>query len=496
MTSKQSVKPPELVEGIDIRTLPIGPEEAFVLSRIDGNSSKDDIALATGLTEDQVGKALQRLTDIGAIRYEGAAKRPEQFAQTLPAMPAVQPPEPPPYDPSELNEVADLSLDKKQRILEVFYRLDDLTHYELLRVPHDAEKKAIKASYYEIVNTFHPDRYFGKKLGSFKAKMEAVFARITVAHDTLTRLTPRKEYDEYLQSQLKTRQLDAIMATQATVQVIMEAKPPVDAIREEPKAEAVSATSTGGGQASPGRTFRASRPTMRRASDPELRRRALARKLRSATPGPRTSGAMPAVNVPIDKDALRSQVEAELKSRYGSQLAHGTADQVDHYVKAAEQAARDNDLVSAANSLRIASELAPENEALAQRLAETQAKAAAGLADHYLEQAQYEEREGRLVRAAQSYERAALGKNNAALYDRAAQCLVQAAEELKHAAELAKKAVQLSPNQADYHVTLSRVYAAAKMVSSATSEAERAVKLAPENQSAKEWLKRVKRGEF
>ena len=33
-----------------------------------------------------------------------------------------------------------------------------------------ADKKAIKAAYFELVNDFHPDRYFGKNLGSFKPK--------------------------------------------------------------------------------------------------------------------------------------------------------------------------------------------------------------------------------------------------------------------------------------------------------------------------------------
>jgi curved DNA-binding protein CbpA len=495
VTSKQSVKPPIVVQGVDIRALPIGPEEAFVLSRVDGTSSWTDIAIATGLAEEQVEAALQRLSEIGAILYEGASAGAGQHAQTVVEMEAVQPSKPPPYDVRELDEEADLSLEKKKKILETFYLLEDLSHYELLGVPHDADKKSIKASYYQVVNMFHPDRYFGKKLGTFKAKMEAVFARITVAHDTLTRINPRREYDEYLQSQLKTRQFDDLMATEATVAAVMEAKPPVGAVRVEQTAQArvAMASSTDPRTAPP---VSPSQPRMRTASDPEVRRRALARKLRTTSPRPSVSGTIPAVQASVDKETLKQQVVADLKSRYGSQLAQGTAQQVEHYVKAAEQAAKASDPVSAANSLRIASQLAPENQEIAKQLADAQAKAAAGLADHYLEQAQYEQREGRHLRAAQSYERAALGKNSASLYDRAAKCLVDGNGELKHAADLAKKAAQLAPDQADYHVTLSRVYAAAKMVTSAAAEAEKAVKLAPENQSAKEWLKRMKRGEF
>ena len=50
-----------------------------------------------------------------------------------------------------------------------------------------ADKKAIKDAYYVLAAEYHPDRYFRKRLGTFKSKMEAVFNRLTVAHDTLTR---------------------------------------------------------------------------------------------------------------------------------------------------------------------------------------------------------------------------------------------------------------------------------------------------------------------
>ena len=98
--------------------------------------------------------------------------------------------------------------------------------------------------------------------------------------------------------------------------------------------------------------------------------------------------------------------------------------QVQHYIDAAEKAERAGDLVSATNAFRIASSLAPENAAMRTRLTELEMKAAAGLADSYVEQAQYEEREGRFAEAAKSYKRAVRGKPNAKLFDRVAYCLL------------------------------------------------------------------------
>ena len=85
-----------------------------------------------------------------------------------------------------------------------------MDHYRVLNVGYEADKKAIKSAYFEVVANFHPDRYFGKNLGSYKQKLESIFKRITEAHDTLTRKEPRAEYDKYLESQRATQALDEI----------------------------------------------------------------------------------------------------------------------------------------------------------------------------------------------------------------------------------------------------------------------------------------------
>jgi hypothetical protein len=58
-----------LVVGADIRTLPIGPEEAFVLSCIDGVNSEEDLASATGMTSEAIARTLHRLAELGAIEF-------------------------------------------------------------------------------------------------------------------------------------------------------------------------------------------------------------------------------------------------------------------------------------------------------------------------------------------------------------------------------------------------------------------------------------------
>ena len=480
-----------------MRALAIGPREAFVFSRVDGHSSEVQIAQATGLDLDDVVASLARLHELGAIAYDGELPPPvsAEHSKVVPSGGSAADTRSNffvLFDPRELDEPADISPERKQRILETYYALEESTHYELLQVPADADKKSIKAAYFQVVNLFHPDRYFGKQLGSFKSKLERIFARMTEAEQVLTRKATRAEYDAYLATRRQTSQLNQMLSNESALNEELE--------RAREQIEREAQHGPGSPQIEDGSTAmaRPSRPTMRRVSDPEIRKRALARKLRgAAAPLFRASGPVPAVQLtPGSKDDLRDKVDADLKARYESRRAAAQRNQVGRYLEAADKAEANNDPVSAANALRIAHELDPHNELLSRRLSAAQLDATRALADSYLQQAQYEEREGQLERAARNYEKAAAGKGNPALYDRAASCLLSAAADMKYAGDLARKAVELAPERAEYRITLARIYACAKMLNSAVKEAERAVKLAPNSEATKTWLKRIKRGEF
>ena len=71
MKSDERSRTPSIVPGVDMKSLPIGPEEAFVLSRVDGSATSGDIALATGLDRARVNQALDRLRDLGAVEVAG-----------------------------------------------------------------------------------------------------------------------------------------------------------------------------------------------------------------------------------------------------------------------------------------------------------------------------------------------------------------------------------------------------------------------------------------
>jgi curved DNA-binding protein CbpA len=97
-----------------------------------------------------------------------------------------------------LEEDVELDPERRRYVIDVFAQLGTMSHYAVLGIHPTADKKAVKNAYYRLAGLVHPDRYFGKRLGSYKAKMEAIFARTSLAYETLTSAEKRAAYDKTL----------------------------------------------------------------------------------------------------------------------------------------------------------------------------------------------------------------------------------------------------------------------------------------------------------
>ncbi|MEO6598873.1 MAG: DnaJ domain-containing protein [Polyangiaceae bacterium] len=454
-----------LVSGVSVRDLPIGPTEAFALSRIDGQGTVSDLAVATGLTPDDVQGIVSRLVALGAVqvidvRSVVVAPTPTMRSGEHPIPLAVQ-----------NQEEVDLTLEQQHVLLDLDRRLDKIDHYELLGVQPAAAVKVIRNAYFERVRLFHPDRHFGKPLGRFQAPLLRVFGKFTEAYEALRRPESRAEYDRYLDARQRTLALDRYFH-EATREPSPSSVPPASGMRESRRPS--EATSLRASSVPP--------------SDPEARRRALARKLGHSSVPPRPSSpALPAVNT----QALAAE---ELKRRYEQRLSRAREGQREHYQKLAKEAEERKDWLAAANALRVAASLSPGDVVLSGDLAELERRAAAALWESYVERAKYAAIEGRSAEAADAYERAALGHPSPALFERAAFFTLEAGGDLKRAAKLAKQAVSLAPNAAKCRLTLAQIYSAADLRESALAELDRARTLEPDQPIIDEWIARVKRG--
>jgi hypothetical protein len=209
-TQKLRVSP-----GFDPLKAGVGPEEYFLLSRIDGNTQLRSVLLDSGLAVDKAVAIIMRLRSIGALLLPGEATPPPvRPAATAPPSTGKQPalrtaagtgPGPsgpvgsvafthdlslPATSPDELRALAeeDVELDEteRRRILAMARLIDKNDPYRLLGVSGAADPKTLKRAYFLLSKEIHPDRYYGKRLGSFAERMTAVFEATSRAYNKIT----------------------------------------------------------------------------------------------------------------------------------------------------------------------------------------------------------------------------------------------------------------------------------------------------------------------
>jgi tetratricopeptide (TPR) repeat protein len=95
---------------------------------------------------------------------------------------------------ADLSEDVDLDLERRKEILFAHARLATSTHWEVLGLRWNATAANAKAAYLDKVRLFHPDRYAGRRIGSYRQRLERIFKRITEARDVLADEARRAAY--------------------------------------------------------------------------------------------------------------------------------------------------------------------------------------------------------------------------------------------------------------------------------------------------------------
>ena len=470
---------PRLLSEHNLASLSLTQAEAFLVSQIDAVLSETDLAFVSGLPPPQVAATLDRLARAGVVDFPHEPRRPEARPERPPGV--AQARRSSPYDPAELDEAVDLDIEKKRRILDLFYRLDDLTYYQLLNVTTAVEKKQVKSAYYALAPEFHPDKHFRKNLGSFKAKIETLFGRITLAHDTLANAQRRKEYDEYLSTQASNRAMSAALEQPADDLAIIEA-----ALKQAAAAavgRSVPPAPSNGVRVAPAPS---ASPPVSPDEALRLRREALARKLtgggRRTASNPASLRATPPVRPPEMDPEIAARAAEALRLRHEAAVADARRQQVQRYIDAGRAAMENKDFAAGANAYRIAASLEPDDEKVQTVCGDAMKIAATALADGYRKQAAYEESQDRWAEAALSYSKVCSGcPDDAHAHERVAYATLRSSNNVRRAVEFARKGVELAPKSPEFRVTLARAYAAAGLGKSCHGELDRALELAQGN---------------
>lgn len=177
---------PQLAAGWEEKAAELTPEEGFLLSRIDGGTSWEDLRAIAGMPPERVDTCLSDwlrdgLLQLVTTRNTATGSEPQSDSDLV------------------LDASLALPVDVQRRALEVSKLLEG-SYHDLLGVTRDADARSVKRSYFKLSRDFHPDRYFGKDVGPFADLLDRIFKRIALAYELLMDSTTRAELERSMDS--------------------------------------------------------------------------------------------------------------------------------------------------------------------------------------------------------------------------------------------------------------------------------------------------------
>ena len=164
--------------------LPLAPQEAYVLSRIDGLLDLDSLLSIAGPSRLSSAKTLYALLSCGLIEWKTDAARKRETVGTVATLNVEVTNEPPRSSPGHA-----------ELVRNTWRRIDWLSHYELLGVGREASDEEVRRAYFDKSRLFHPDLRHRPDLSGLSKELTAVFDRLKIAHDTLVDPEARAAYD-------------------------------------------------------------------------------------------------------------------------------------------------------------------------------------------------------------------------------------------------------------------------------------------------------------
>jgi curved DNA-binding protein CbpA len=164
--------------------LPLTPQEAYVLSRIDGLLDLDSLLSIAASSRASSAKTIYALLSCGLVEWKTDSSGKRESVGTVATLNVEVSNEPPPSTPGHA-----------ELVRSTWRRIDWLSSYDLLGVARDASEDDVRRAYLEKSRLFHPDLRHRPDLAGLEKELTAVFERLKVAHDTLLDPAARAEYD-------------------------------------------------------------------------------------------------------------------------------------------------------------------------------------------------------------------------------------------------------------------------------------------------------------
>ncbi len=391
-----------------------------------------------------------------------------------------------------LNDATDdLTPAERADIEGLYLKMGTGTLYEFLGVGENVDKKIIRDGYFVLSKQFHPDAYFGRNLGKYRARLDELFRQLTVAYETLSNRQQRAEYDVSI-GLAPNRKMDPPPTPadpQAVRDALRQTGPIVAGI---PGGSAARATgeqavippplrSTGEGAALRTPMPKPPAPVERTSAEIARAKEGLAHKLRGNWTSTGETAAISPSHPTNTAGALRAQ--------FANREDLAVASKIDALRDSARRLEATGDFGGAANTMQIAMGILPNDEGIRQEYERLHKRGAIQHLAQNQTAARDAEKAGDWQRAYQYWQKALVAdplEYSANLQSGFA--LLYLRRDLPKAAEFARKALGANPRSVNAYVLLAEIFLVAEKPASARRAAEEAAKLDPTSATVKDVL--------
>ena len=194
---------------VEVADLMLHPQEARAVARLDGSRSVDELCAASPADADALRRVVLLLAETELVTF-GA---PRLTAPPPPAPPPAAKPKPPPPPPAPAKPAprpaakpatvqkggapAGPTLEALQAVAKKFENAD---HFQVLGVGRDADAARLKAAYFQLARTYHPDAAREGDLAEARELRAEIFARVASAWSALETDAGRLAYLEELKA--------------------------------------------------------------------------------------------------------------------------------------------------------------------------------------------------------------------------------------------------------------------------------------------------------
>jgi hypothetical protein len=437
---------------------------------------------------------------------------------------------------SDVGDLVELSEEERRTIDAIYERRLTATHYEILGVSRDAERKTIRDAYFALSKRFHPDVFFNRSLGAYRVRIDELFRVFTRAYDVLGNARQRAGYDLHIGSMetpsrppppsvpevtgIVYAARDAAQAAAPDSLRPVPSTPPASGVASHPPPQRASSPTnsatvnlpppartpprpvmppigtavmppppTPSAPSLPAAPSSKATPTPMQRLDPETLRRAresMARRLSSVVPQRASSApARAPVSTPV------AMPPAPASSGQIPRVAE-RGPSIPQLVANAEEAQRKGDLNAATESLKQALSMSRDDESLRLRYDATRKLLVAQQVDAHIGAAREAMRESQPLVAARHWEQAAEGRpTDHLLLLNAAEVLAKYTKEYKRATDLAQRVTMADPNNVKAHVLLAGIFIKAGLKASAYASIQTIARLSPDLPALKDLREKL-----